>query len=475
MKLKFFGVFVALLGINLLALTPVSAQVNHEEDRDLSTPIVFFDQIEVSGDGMSTPTSAFVDGERDPFVSYWACVPEGLTVSARASVTIDGLETESFEQLGSSLGFGESGSCANGELTDAVFVGFASFVELRVDAGNTALLPEVALFGRSARDLDDPDAIAGRMAESQVSIVDGDLEIITREGWGADESLRDLTRDDPPADRADHIIIHHTATPNDYTATEAADIVNSIYVFHTSPLGQGWNDCGFHFIVDKFGQVFECRAGGLGTNNGQGFILTAPSSTGIHNRGFNTGSKAIALLGTHTSAELDEGEVDGEPVSEAAIESLLDLTTVIAGVDRINLNEAIERPCIIVVQGCNDGGSIILPTLTQPRRFVPTASPGGFAIQQLFGDAAVQDFEVGTLPTPERGSLRDLYNAQSTEERLAWAQQAIDFSLENDGNSPSSQDEIREAQLDLVELQRLEAEVERLLIEAERLMIAAER
>ena len=111
MKLKFFGVFVALLGISLLAITPVSAQVDHEEDRDLSTPIVSFDQIEVVGDGMSTPTSAFVDGERDPFTSYWACVPEGLTVSARASVTIDGLETESFEQLGSSLGFGESGSC----------------------------------------------------------------------------------------------------------------------------------------------------------------------------------------------------------------------------------------------------------------------------------------------------------------------------------------------------------------------------
>ena len=76
---------------------------------------------------------------------------------------------------------------------------------------------------------------------------------------------------------------------NGYSRSEAAAIVKGIQLFHVR--GNGWNDIGYNFLVDRFGTIYEGRFGGVDRN-----------VIGAHALGFNTGSVGIALLGTYEDA-----------------------------------------------------------------------------------------------------------------------------------------------------------------------------
>ncbi|MGW0955476.1 peptidoglycan recognition protein family protein [Streptomyces sp. NPDC002405] len=113
--------------------------------------------------------------------------------------------------------------------------------------------------------------------------------IVSRAGWGADESLSP----DPSEYNADvkAVFVHHTDGAA-YTCDQSASIVRGIYAFHThaEPSGNGWNDIGYNFLVDKCGTVFEGRKGGVGLP-----VL------GAHTYGWNRESTGIAVLGDYTS------------------------------------------------------------------------------------------------------------------------------------------------------------------------------
>lgn len=110
--------------------------------------------------------------------------------------------------------------------------------------------------------------------------------IISRAQWGADESWR--SGDPSYASRVDLGVLHHTAGSNDYTKDESPGIVRGIYYYHTKV--RGWSDIGYNLLVDKYGQIFEGRYGGLN----MGVI-------GAHARDFNTGSFGLSLMGNFTT------------------------------------------------------------------------------------------------------------------------------------------------------------------------------
>jgi uncharacterized protein with LGFP repeats len=115
----------------------------------------------------------------------------------------------------------------------------------------------------------------------------GSPPVISRLAWGANESIR---RAAPQyASSLQFALVHHTAGTNSYTRSQSAAIVRGIEVYHVK--GNGWNDIGYNFLVDKYGQVFEGRYGGIDKN-----------VVGAHAEGFNTGSVGVAMLGTYTSA-----------------------------------------------------------------------------------------------------------------------------------------------------------------------------
>ncbi len=107
-----------------------------------------------------------------------------------------------------------------------------------------------------------------------------------RRGWSADEKIR---RAGPSfAANVRLALVHHTAGANGYTAAQAPAIVKAIQLYHVK--GNGWNDIGYNFLVDRFGTVYEGRYGGIERN-----------VVGAHAEGFNTGSVGVAVLGEYSS------------------------------------------------------------------------------------------------------------------------------------------------------------------------------
>jgi flagellar hook assembly protein FlgD len=115
----------------------------------------------------------------------------------------------------------------------------------------------------------------------------GSPTIVSRSGWAANEKI---VRAKPLIVTADKLaVVHHTAGTNAYTSAQAPAIVRGIEVYHVK--GNGWNDIGYNFLVDRFGNVYEGRRGGVDRN-----------VVGAHSEGFNTGSVGVALIGNFTAA-----------------------------------------------------------------------------------------------------------------------------------------------------------------------------
>ncbi|HEU0190371.1 MAG TPA: N-acetylmuramoyl-L-alanine amidase [Mycobacterium sp.] len=107
-------------------------------------------------------------------------------------------------------------------------------------------------------------------------------QIIPREHWGGPEQNR---CGEPTDFRVRAAVIHHTAGSNDYGPEDSARIVRAIYAYHTRTLG--WCDIGYNALVDKYGQVFEGRAGGI-----------TKGIRGTHAGGFNYGTWGVSMIGT---------------------------------------------------------------------------------------------------------------------------------------------------------------------------------
>ena len=121
-------------------------------------------------------------------------------------------------------------------------------------------------------------------------------EIVPREEWGAEDCR---PRSGPEFGEVHAAFVHHTVTANDYSEDEAAQIVLGICRFHRN--SNGWNDVGYNFLVDRYGNVYEGRAGGVDR-----------PVMGAQAQGYNAQSTGISNIGTHTS----------EPQTDEALEAI---------------------------------------------------------------------------------------------------------------------------------------------------------
>jgi flagellar hook assembly protein FlgD len=181
--------------------------------------------------------------------------------------------------------------------------------------------------------------------------------ILRRAQWGGDESI---VRAKPSyAARVSFAVVHHTAGTNSYTAAQSAAIVRGIERYHV--LANGWNDIGYNFLVDKYGQVFEGRGGGIDRN-----------VIGAHAQGFNTGSTGVAVLGSYESHGISTA-------ARAALVRLLAWRLDVAHVDPLSR--------LTWISGGNPkypaGTRVALRAVSGHRDTGPTSCPGGALYGQL--------------------------------------------------------------------------------------------
>jgi hypothetical protein len=79
----------------------------------------------------------------------------------------------------------------------------------------------------------------------------------------------------------------------DYTPEQVPGMIQGIARYHRD--SNGWNDIGYNFLVDRYGGIWEGRAGGI-----------EAAVIGAQAQGYNANSTGIACLGTFTSLPLDE-------------------------------------------------------------------------------------------------------------------------------------------------------------------------
>ncbi len=134
--------------------------------------------------------------------------------------------------------------------TEPLWVGSSDAVALRVLSSSDADVEGLSLATV------DP----GRSLETTpVAASVGQPSIILRSGWGA----RANTSCDSPryGDATLGAVIHHTAGSNSYSKSDSASLVRGVQSYHMK--SRGWCDIGYNFLVDKYGQIFEGRNGGI--------------------------------------------------------------------------------------------------------------------------------------------------------------------------------------------------------------------
>ncbi|MFB7338073.1 N-acetylmuramoyl-L-alanine amidase [Streptomyces adustus] len=112
--------------------------------------------------------------------------------------------------------------------------------------------------------------------------------IASRLDWGADESISPEAPGYLPGGKIKAVVLHHTATSNDYTCAQAPAVIRSIYAYDVQQLT--WKDIGYNFLVDKCGTIYEGRKGGVDR-----------PVMGAHAYGFNSETTGIAIIGDYSN------------------------------------------------------------------------------------------------------------------------------------------------------------------------------
>lgn len=178
------------------------------------------------------------------------------------------------------------------------------------------------------------------------------LRIRPREEWAQGLPVRGELL---PEQDVRFLLVHHSASPNDYSTGDVVGELQRFYRLHTGP-ERGWADLAYNVLVDRFGGVWEGRAGsargpveGSATGGSQGFAQLA------------------CFIGNHTS----------RPPTAAARASMLRVLAWLA--DRSGLDTAPGATTTFVSRGSNRwaaGSSVTTPTISAHRDMSRTTCPG---------------------------------------------------------------------------------------------------
>ncbi|RSS76816.1 peptidoglycan recognition protein [Streptomyces sp. WAC06614] len=185
-------------------------------------------------------------------------------------------------------GDGKNGTQPDGDDKGENAVPGLSMAAAEASSANVPMAPmgadEIKALNKADSTADAAYADDGNPAAATTPYIGPRPRIVTRKGWGADESLREPGFVYTQTVKA--AFVHHSASGNNYACKDAPAVLRSLYRYHV--VSSGWRDFGYNFAVDKCGTVYEGRAGGV-----------AKPVLGAHTMGFNTDSMGVVVLGSY--------------------------------------------------------------------------------------------------------------------------------------------------------------------------------
>jgi len=197
------------------------------------------------------------------------------------------------------------------------------------------------------------------------------LSIYPRSAW-ATEPPKGALEIEAPGDVL-FLLVHHTASSNNYDEAGVARYLRGVFDFHTGPEKQ-WPDVAYNFVVDRFGRVWEAREGSL----------NAPvkgSATG--------GSQGFALLCSFI------GDHNLEQPTNAATEAMGSLLGWLAHRYEIDVSEGAQVE--FVSRGSNlwpEGSQVLANTISGHREMSQTSCPGEFGFAAIGSSIAPRAREI---------------------------------------------------------------------------------
>jgi len=206
----------------------------------------------------------------------------------------------------------------------------------------------------------DASAASGEGVPASSAMAEGSQPtIISRAVWGADPKLLNCAPTIMSTVKA--VAVHHTVSVNGYSSSSVPSMIRGIYAYHTN--GLGWCDIAYNVLVDRFGTLWEGRAGGLS-------LPVMSAATG----GFNSYTSAVSAI----------GNFDTTSAPAAMVDSIARFASWKLGLGRVN---PAARTSLVSAGGSftqYPAGKVVgLPTIFGHRDSDLTACPGRYLYAQL--------------------------------------------------------------------------------------------
>jgi hypothetical protein len=242
--------------------------------------------------------------------------------------------------------------------TEAVLVGDVDQVQVRVETTDVAPADlQVAVIDPgtpSATAKEGPALTSGAAAttsgeESARPGTDGAIamqaattgapqpQIYSRAQWGAPEDPSYK----PKYGTISAGFVHHTVNANDYRPEDVPAILRGIWKYHVKT--RGWSDIGYNFLVDRFGRIWEGRAGGIDK-----------PVVGAHTLGYNDYSFAMSAIGNYETAQ-------PTPEMINAYGALFAWKLSLSGVDAASMSQKVGKSTFAAINGHRDAGKTACP------------------------------------------------------------------------------------------------------------------
>ena len=260
-----------------------------------------------------------------------------------------------------------------GDISEAVYVGDARWLQFRITGSPRDLeVAYVDTTGRSRSLAQRFEALVDRLQFGRLDVAvaaPDQPDVVPRSEWGGDQCrAANGGAEVEYHDGVRLMFVHHTlhsADSNGYEAEEVADLLYAICSFHVGV--RGWSDIGYNALIDKFGRVWEGRAGGLDQ-----------SVIGAHTGGFNSYSTGVAFIGDYRNVV----------PSEASEQALIDFAAWRLDIDHVDPRSSVTLESLGSSRW-EEGVSVTMPAMAGHRDAWLTVCPGD-GIQYRLGGWAEQ-------------------------------------------------------------------------------------